>query len=174
MIALRVLTPADPADWPLWRDARLAALADAPHAFTARLADWPAGGEARWRARFARPDALHLVAVAADGRPAGLARGVPAERPGGAGELRSVWVAPRARGLGVGDRLLAAVEAWARHRGCGSLRLAVLPDNTAAVALYRRRGFADAGTDGEAAPASGGDGTARVMVKPLTGGDHPA
>ncbi|WP_380281142.1 GNAT family N-acetyltransferase [Kitasatospora purpeofusca] len=167
---LRVLTPADPADWPLWRDARLAALADAPYAFRVRRANWSAGGEEEWRARFARPDAVHVVAVAADGRPVGLAGGLPGRdgrgRDGGGGsvsELRSVWVGPRARGRGVGDGLLAAVEAWARRRGSASLRLAVLPGNAAAVALYRRHGFVDAGGGEEE------DGAAeRVMVKRLT------
>ncbi|MFB7471908.1 GNAT family N-acetyltransferase [Kitasatospora sp. NPDC056184] len=147
---LRVLTPADPVDWPLWRDARLAALADAPDAFRVRLADWSAGGEAEWRARFARADAVHVVAVAADGRPAGLAGGVPGlDDRGAVSELRSVWVGPRARGRGVGDGLLAAVEAWARRRGSTSLRLAVLSGNAAAVALYRRHGFVDAEANGE-------------------------
>ncbi|MFE2108505.1 GNAT family N-acetyltransferase [Kitasatospora sp. NPDC059463] len=158
---LRVLTPADPADWPLWRDARLAALADAPYAFTARPADWSAGGEQEWRARFARTDALHVVAVGADGRPAGLAGGVPGAGPdaGAVSELRSVWVGPRARGRGVGDGLLGAVEGWARRRGSAWLRLGVLPGNTAAVALYRRHGFVD---------AHGSGGPERVMVKRLT------
>ncbi|MER5349850.1 GNAT family N-acetyltransferase [Kitasatospora sp. NPDC002551] len=174
MIDLRVLTPADPADWPLWRDARLAALADAPYAFKVRLADWPTGGEAQWRARFARPDAVHVVAVPADGRPVGLAGGVPGDGDGdgdGVRELRSVWVGPQARGRGVGDRLLAAVEAWARRGGGTSLRLAVLPGNAAALALYRRHGFVDASEGGDAGGAAGGDagGTAeRVMVKRLT------
>ncbi|MFF2952475.1 GNAT family N-acetyltransferase [Kitasatospora sp. NPDC057965] len=174
MIGLRVLTPADPADWPLWRDARLASLADAPYAFRVRLADWPAGGEEQWRARFARVDAVHVVAVAADGRPVGLAGGLPGpdgkrndgpDGGGGVSELRSVWVGPRARGLGIGDDLLGAVEEWARRRGSTSLRLAVLPGNTAAVALYRRHGFVDAGGEAGGNPANGA--AERVMVKRL-------
>ncbi|MFE6747569.1 GNAT family N-acetyltransferase [Kitasatospora purpeofusca] len=144
MIDLRVLAPADPDDWPLWRDARLAALRDAPHAFKVRLSDWPTGGEEAWRARFARRDAEHLVAVSADGRPVGLAGGLPAPGRGGAAELRSLWVGPEARGRRTGDRLLAAVEEWARRTGRTTLRLAVLAGNTPAEALYRRNGFTDA------------------------------
>ncbi|MEV6975414.1 GNAT family N-acetyltransferase [Kitasatospora sp. NPDC093806] len=194
MISLRVLTPADPADWPLWRDARLAALAEAPYAFKRGLADWQSGGEALWRARFAQSDALHVVAVLPDGRPVGLASGVPVPdgRPadgaegGAAGgpaggtvsELRSVWVGPEARGRGVGDRLIAAVEAWARRSGSGALRLAVLPGNAAAVALYRRNGFADADEPGEPGkpgePLAGGMTREHVMVKQLTGVDGVA
>ncbi len=48
MVELRVLASDD--DWPVWRQARPAALSEAPHAFKARLADWPHGGEDRWRA----------------------------------------------------------------------------------------------------------------------------
>ncbi|WP_327682734.1 GNAT family N-acetyltransferase [Kitasatospora sp. NBC_00458] len=167
MADLRVLTPADPADWPLWRDARLAALTDAPHAFRIRASDWHLGEEERWRARFARPDAVHVVAVLGDGRPVGLACGMPGPDggAGGVSELRSVWVGPGARGRGLGDRLIAAVEAWAQHAGSTSLRLAVVPGNEAAVALYRRNGFAATGEPG--APLPGGATTEYVMTKRL-------
>jgi len=37
VIEIRALVPAS---WRLWRDLRLAALAEAPAAFTSRLADW--------------------------------------------------------------------------------------------------------------------------------------
>jgi ribosomal protein S18 acetylase RimI-like enzyme len=67
-----------------------------------------------------------------------VARGVP----GADGhELRSVWVSPVVRGLGVGDRLLTEVETWARRSGAPCLRLAVLPRNEAATTLYRRHGY---------------------------------
>lgn len=139
MLCMRVVTDED---WPLWRDVRLAALADAPYAFTATLADWTRGGEATWRERLTLPGARNLVALL-DGRPVGVARGVP-EGDGIVG-LHSVWVAPAARGRGVGDRLVSAVEAWARETGARTLRLGVLSGNTGAIALYERHGFAPAG-----------------------------
>ncbi|WP_369203069.1 hypothetical protein [Streptomyces sp. PU-14G] len=40
-------------DRALWRAARLAALTDAPDAFTRGLADWYRGGEEEWMARLA-------------------------------------------------------------------------------------------------------------------------
>ena len=46
MIGIRVLAEDD---WRLWRDLRLAALAESPDAFGSRLADWQDAGEARWR-----------------------------------------------------------------------------------------------------------------------------
>ncbi|RFU85978.1 GNAT family N-acetyltransferase [Streptomyces triticagri] len=158
-VRLRVLGEAD---WPLWREARLTALAEAPHAFKARLQDWPHGGEDRWRERLAMPDAHNVVALV-DGRLAGMAAGMPGS--GGVRELRSLWVDPRARGRGVGDRLIASVEDWARASGAATLRLAVLPDNDAAAALYRRHGFAVTDEVGDLLP----DGVTRerVMVKEL-------
>ncbi|HUD43492.1 MAG TPA: GNAT family N-acetyltransferase [Dokdonella sp.] len=50
-------------------------------------------------------------------------------------------VAPGLDGRGIGSRLLAEAEAWARHHRCRHLTLAVFPGNEAARALYGRRGF---------------------------------
>jgi hypothetical protein len=68
VIELRVLTPDD---WPAWRELRLAALAEAPHAFGSRLADWQGDGdrEQRWRDRLGIPGSYNVIAVL-DGRPA--------------------------------------------------------------------------------------------------------
>ncbi|MFI1808941.1 GNAT family N-acetyltransferase [Streptomyces sp. NPDC020422] len=162
MVLLREVTTAD---WPLWRDARLAALADSPEAFKASLADWPHGGEERWRARLAAPGSYGVVALL-DGRAVGMAAGLVVAD--GAHELRSVWVGPRARGRGVGDRLIAAVEAWAVRSGAGSLRLGVIPGNTPAIALYSRHGFTPAGRPGGLLP--GGRTRELLMVKALGAG----
>ncbi|WP_432253515.1 GNAT family N-acetyltransferase [Streptomyces sp. HNM1019] len=174
MVRLRVVTMDD---WPLWRDVRRAALAEAPHAFKSRLADWHHGGEERWRARLAMPDAYHVVALL-DGRAVGMAGGIPGSGDGDPGsgdgggdgdgrppELRSVWVSPEARGHGVGGLLIAAVETWALRTGATALRLAVIPDNASAIALYERHGFAATREPGDLLA----DGVTRelVMVKAL-------
>lgn len=93
MVELRVL--ASEGDWPVWRQARLAALSESPQAFKARLAEWHHGGEDRWRARLTMPGAHNLVAER-DGSSVGLAAGMPGA--GGTYELRSVWVSPRVTG----------------------------------------------------------------------------
>lgn len=149
-------------DWPLWRDARLAALADAPHAFKSRLADWADGGERRWRSRFEMPGAYNVLALR-EGRPVGVASGVPGDN--GVSDLRSVWVSPDLRGRGVGDQLVSAVERWARRAGATTLRLTVIPGNEPAIALYRRNGFALTGERGS--PLPDGTGWEQVMRKSL-------
>lgn len=142
MVDLRVLT-AD--DWTIWRAVRLAALAEAPQAFGASLADWQGAGdrEERWRARLEVPGSYHVVAML-DAAPAGMASGMPSERDGTV-ELLSMWVAPYARGRGVGDLLVSAVTRWAEQRGADVVRLAVADGNEPAAALYERHGFGYAG-----------------------------
>jgi len=148
-------------DWPLWRSARLAALADAPDAFPDAPANWLRGGEEQWLERLLHPNAVKLVACS-DGVPVGLVRGVTEE---GSAWLNSLWVSPRARGRGLGERLVQAVEAWACTRSA-YLRLAVVPDNAHAIALYRRCGFTESNMVGD--PLA--DGTHElVMEKELHG-----
>ncbi|MFJ9690934.1 GNAT family N-acetyltransferase [Kitasatospora sp. NPDC101183] len=136
MTDLRTLTPADHR---LWHDLRLAALTDAPHAFKAGLADWHTGGAERWRARLDDPHS-HQVAALLDGTPAGLAAGMPGPAPH-IRELRSLWIAPPARGRGVADALITEIARWSRTQHATTLHLAALPTNTPALALYHRHGF---------------------------------
>jgi ribosomal protein S18 acetylase RimI-like enzyme len=158
-MSLRALT-AD--DWPLWRQVRLAALAEAPDAFKARLEDWHRGGEQRWRSRLEASDTYNVVALL-DGQPVGMASGVRGEH--GVSELRSVWVSPQARGRGVGDLLIGAVETWARELGATALKLAVIPGNERAITLYERSGFVVTGERGDL--LFDGATRERVMIKAL-------
>jgi DNA-binding MarR family transcriptional regulator/GNAT superfamily N-acetyltransferase len=61
--------------------------------------------------------------------------------PGGVGEIKRVWVAPAARGTGLGRRLLADLEARARDHGCTRVRLDTNRTLTEAIALYRTSGY---------------------------------
>jgi DNA-binding MarR family transcriptional regulator/GNAT superfamily N-acetyltransferase len=57
------------------------------------------------------------------------------------GYLKRMWVAESARGLGVGRRLLAALEAQARALGFRTLRLETNKALREAIALYRSAGY---------------------------------
>ncbi len=129
-----------PDDWPEWRSIRLRALTESPEAFTTRLSDWqgPGDREQRWR------DRLVSVPFNAVARRGGRAVGMVSATQQGADhsvELLSLWVAPDARGTGVGDLLVSTVLGWARDRAAPSLRLRVIEGNEPAERLYRRHGL---------------------------------
>ena len=52
-----------------------------------------------------------------------------------------MWVAPQARGLGLGRRLLQELERHAREAGVATLRLETNRTLVEAIALYRRAGY---------------------------------
>ncbi|MDO0925005.1 GNAT family N-acetyltransferase [Streptomyces sp. TG1A-8] len=161
MIEVHILT-AD--DWFRWREMRLASLAEAPYAFKSKLADWQGDRdqEDRWRARLGGPGSCSLLAEL-DGESAGIAAGIPGPRSGVV-ELVSMWVRREARGHGVGDRLVRALEQWAVQQQAHTLQLSVVPGNVHALALYRRHDFEDTGQPGGPLPDGG---TEVVLAKQL-------
>ena len=87
------------------------------------------------------PRGAFLVAVS-DGMPIGCG-GLKGHAGGETAEVKRVWVAPSARGLGLARRLMAAIEARARDLGVVRLLLdtnSALPE---AVALYRNSGWVE-------------------------------
>ena len=61
--------------------------------------------------------------------------------PGAPAELKRMWIAPEARGLGLGRRLLRELEETAQHEGVRVLRLETNRALIEAIALYRSCGF---------------------------------
>lgn len=61
----------------------------------------------------------------------------------GTGEIRHVWVAAGARGLGVGRRLLSVLEREASARGLGVVRLGTHRALTEAIQMYRSCGYTE-------------------------------
>jgi DNA-binding MarR family transcriptional regulator/GNAT superfamily N-acetyltransferase len=61
----------------------------------------------------------------------------------GVGSLKRMWVAESVRGLGLGRRLLAALEKEARSLGLVTLRLETNHTLAEAIALYRSAGYAE-------------------------------
>lgn len=56
-----------------------------------------------------------------------------------------MWVAPEARGLGVGRALCSACAEWARARGFPVVRLTAKVGNAAAIGLYESLGLVRVG-----------------------------
>jgi GNAT superfamily N-acetyltransferase len=57
------------------------------------------------------------------------------------GEIKRMWVAPRARGLGLGRRLLEALERHARESGVAVLHLETNRTLIEAIQMYRDYGY---------------------------------
>ena len=57
------------------------------------------------------------------------------------GEIKRVWTAPQARGLGIARRVVRTLEAAAREKGLKTLRLDTNRALTEAHALYRSEGY---------------------------------
>ena len=136
---------------PTLRALRLRALADAPTAFGSTLAREQAFTDDIWSERAQRGasgvDNVTFVAEH-DGRWLGIVTGLARDpdvpddpRP----EIVGMFVAPEARGRGVGAALVDAVVGWARARRATGLTLWVTATNTPALALYERCGFRPTG-----------------------------
>jgi GNAT superfamily N-acetyltransferase len=100
----------------------------------------PGQGGAAADREMAPPTGLFLVAHRA-GNPVGCA-GLKLH-PGNVAEVKRMWVAPGARGLGLARRMLRELESHARHAGAKALRLDTNGVLKEAQALYRSEGFAE-------------------------------
>jgi ribosomal protein S18 acetylase RimI-like enzyme len=136
------IEPAQPDHWKRFRAIRLRSLADSPDAFGTTLAEDEARPLGDWRARLENPEVAQFLAVDAAGNDIGIVVGAPYDglETATAG-LFAMWVAPEARGAGVGGAMVDQVIAWARGAGFERLLLDVADQNAAAIALYESRGF---------------------------------
>jgi GNAT superfamily N-acetyltransferase len=87
------------------------------------------------------PPAGLLFVARLRGRPVGCgALKLHGEAPA---ELKRMWIAPNARGLGLGRRLLDELERYARAAGVSVLRLETNKTLREAISLYRRTGYVE-------------------------------
>lgn len=127
--------------WEVLRSVRLAALADAPRAFTSTLAREQALTEADWRRR-----AGGTCWLAWDGdRAVGTVALVPDDVSDSALQLVGMWVEPAVRGRGAAAALVEAACACARALGAAEACLWVADGNDRARRAYERWGFAATG-----------------------------
>ncbi|WP_343729771.1 GNAT family N-acetyltransferase [Duganella sp.] len=126
-------------DWQELKRIRLAALLDAPMAFSVSHASAAAYSEQAWRDRAAgRGPARYILAF--DG---GVAVGLVAHVPDASQELNliAMWVTPEQRGTRTASRLVEAVKRAAAVQGHARILLDVAPDNQRATAFYQKQGF---------------------------------
>jgi ribosomal protein S18 acetylase RimI-like enzyme len=141
-----------PGDEDRYRQIRLRALADSPSAFASTFEREEAFTPDVWTSRLTDEHTVTFLAV--DGTasigeiPAGtISVGTTAVRVEEAGhaQLLGMWVAPEARGRGIGERLLDAAFDCVRARDVRRLGLWVTESNHHARALYERAGFRPTG-----------------------------
>jgi DNA-binding MarR family transcriptional regulator/ribosomal protein S18 acetylase RimI-like enzyme len=87
------------------------------------------------------PPAGALLIARVGARPVGC--GALKFHPGAPAELKRMWVAPEARGIGLGRRLLQSLERHARDKGVDILRLETNGALSEAIALYRGSGYCE-------------------------------
>jgi DNA-binding MarR family transcriptional regulator/GNAT superfamily N-acetyltransferase len=88
-----------------------------------------------------RPPAGVLLLAYLRDEPVGC--GALKNRAGAPSEIKRMWVADSVRGLGIGRRLLAELEARAVEYGTRSVRLETNRNLTEAIAMYRRAGYVE-------------------------------
>ena len=131
-------------DWERVRDVRVRALADATFAFGSRLEDEQDQPEAFWRSRLESQAAATFLAIRGH-ETVGLVRTFVEPEDVTSAKLVSMWVAPHARGQGVGRHLVAVAVQWARDHHATSVQLWVTETNTYARRLYEFCGFVFSG-----------------------------
>ena len=131
-------------EWAIYKDLRLAALAESPDAFGSTFAKEAQRSDAEWANRLTSGvnSSWDFPIVAdIDRQPIGLAWGRIEESNPTVANLYQVWVHPNYRRLGTGQLLLEAVTTWARDKQARFLELGVTRGDTPAMRLYTRAGF---------------------------------
>lgn len=153
-----------PDEWQALRELRLRGLQTDPDAFGGTLAESLTKPDSEWQARAASTETVTFVAVTDAGFVGMGSVGPAPERPGIAA-VYGMWVAPEARGQGVGGSLMDTLEGWAREAGYGDIGLGVTMTNGPAIRLYTAKGYADIG---ERFPLRDGSPLiVQIMAKPL-------
>jgi GNAT superfamily N-acetyltransferase len=144
-VSVRTVQPGDEARL---RALRLRALTDSPEAFAAAAEQEAELPDSHWTELAHQSEAgEHLaIYVAVDGEDwLGMCAGRWYDRERGMAQLWGMWVDPAARRLGLGERLVSEVRAWAAVRGARFLRLGVASRPGDPTPFYEKLGFVRTG-----------------------------
>ena len=144
MTAIQRITPLTV--W-VFKDVRLRALEDSPHAFDSTYRRESLFPDSEWLRRVERWNGEKGVGfMAMDGETAcGIAGCFLDQKDAARAELVSMWTAPTHRQKGIGRLLVEEVLNWARLGGARSLFLMVTSNNEPAIRFYERLGFRKTG-----------------------------
>lgn len=88
-----------------------------------------------------RPPAGQFLVAYLHGQPIGC--GAVKHHAGAPAEIKRMWLAPEARGLGLGRRLLETLEECARDNGAGIAHIETSAVSSEALSLYRSSGWVE-------------------------------
>ena len=91
----------------------------------------------------ARMQTMQVMVAVSNGEVVGTVAG--AESHTGEGHLRGMAVLPSYKGAGVSARLLSAIEAWLKMRGCSRVTLHTTQPLLAAMRFYQKHGYSRSG-----------------------------
>jgi ribosomal protein S18 acetylase RimI-like enzyme len=139
-----------PDDTALLRDVRLRALATDPASFGStheREAAYPDERWEEWCAGDAAGEEMTTLLALRGDTAVGLVASSRDDDEPHVYDVFTMWVAPEARGTGIGRRLLSEVENWIRGAGGTVVRLFVTNEARAAQRLYESAGYERDGTE---------------------------
>ena len=144
-------------DWEVYRTLRLCSLKDSPDSFGSTYEREAEYADEEWQSRLdpagRAANTLPLLA-SVDDSPSGLAWGLVHDPDPSTAYVYQMWVAPEARGRGLGRALLDRIVLWAGERKLDAVSLTVTTTNTPAIALYASLGFVPDGETKELRPGS--------------------
>lgn len=138
-----VIEPITPLNNFLFKDVRLRALQDAPHAFGSTYAKESQLADSDWIKRVERWNGdlgAGFLAMDED-TVCGIAGSFLDQNDPTRAQLLSMWTAPTHRERGIGRLLVNEVLNWARARNARTLLLMVTNNNEVAIRFYQRLGF---------------------------------
>ena len=133
---------------PALRDVRLRALRTDPDAFAATHDQASSRFDHVWEdlaATASAGDQEIIFLVEGDEEVIGMVGAFARDEEPATRQLYGMWVAPEARGSGVGASMVEAVIEWSRAGGADEVKLWVVESNLPAVRLYQKAGFVPTG-----------------------------
>ena len=133
-----------PHEWHLHKEVRLQALLDSPHAFGSSYEVEAKRSNSEWQQVIETALASgknHVYLAVSGGAVCGLVWCKLSAVEAGLAEIFQMWVNPKHRGMGVGEKLLQAAIACARNHRVERISLEVTATNYAAAAFYQSQGF---------------------------------
>ena len=129
-------------EWELYRQLRLNALLESPHAFASTFEQALKRSGESWQEQVsssASGSERYTALVFDEGRPVGM--GAVYEIAQSQAELLQMWIKPEFRSSGIGKTLVDHLECWVFDHGFTKLIATVHRENPRAITFYMNQGY---------------------------------